>query len=399
MNLLVADAFPKERLDDFRALGLRVDHQPTVSVADLPAAAREARILVVRGKQVTAEVFAGAPALSLVVRAGAGVNTIDVAAASRRGVYVTNCPGQNSIAVAELAIGLLVALDRRIPDNVALLRAGKWDKKTFSEAEGLFGRTLGIAGTGAIGREVVRRAQALGMHVVAWSRSLDEARAKKLGVEPVADLVALARRSDALSIHLPLSKETRGAVSRAVLEALRPGAAFINTARAEVVDQEALLELARAGRIRVGTDVFAGEPEKGQADFSSELARLPNVYGTHHIGASTAQAQDAIARETVRIVESFLRTGQVPNCVNVARKTPARSRLVVRHYDKVGVLANVLGLIREAGINVEEVRNTIFEEAQAASCAIDLDDAPPPELLERIRARRDEVLFVDRVDL
>jgi D-3-phosphoglycerate dehydrogenase len=123
------------------------------------------------------------------------------------------------------------------------------------------------------------------------------------------------------------------------------------------------------------------------------------VYGTHHIGASTAQAQDAIARETVRIVESFLRTGQVPNCVNVARKTPARSRLVVRHYDKVGVLANVLGLIREAGINVEEVRNTIFEEAQAASCAIDLDDAPPPELLERIRARRDEVLFVDRVDL
>jgi D-3-phosphoglycerate dehydrogenase len=399
MNLLVADAFPKERLDDFRALGLRVDHQPTVSVADLPAAAREARILVVRGKQVTAEVFAGAPALSLVVRAGAGVNTIDVAAASRRGVYVTNCPGQNSIAVAELAIGLLVALDRRIPDNVALLRAGKWDKKTFSEAEGLFGRTLGIAGTGAIGREVVRRAQALGMHVVAWSRSLDEARAKKLGVEPVADLVALARRSDALSIHLPLSRETRGAVSRPVLEALRPGAAFINTARAEVVDQEALLELARAGRIRVGTDVFAGEPEKGQADFSSELARLPNVYGTHHIGASTAQAQDAIARETVRIVESFLRTGQVPNCVNVARKTPARSRLVVRHYDKVGVLANVLGLIREAGINVEEVRNTIFEEAQAASCAIDLDDAPPPELLERIRARRDEVLIVDRVDL
>ena len=136
MRILVADAFPKERLDDFRALGLEVDHQPTVSVADLPAAAREARILVVRGKQVTGEVFAGAPALSLVVRAGAGVNTIDVGAASRRGVYVANCPGQNSIAVAELAIGLLVALDRRIPDNVALLRAGKWDKKSFSEAEG-----------------------------------------------------------------------------------------------------------------------------------------------------------------------------------------------------------------------------------------------------------------------
>ena len=399
MRILVADAFPKERLEDFWAMGLTVDHQPAVSVADLPAAAREARILVVRGKQVTGEVFAGAPALSLVVRAGAGVNTIDVGAASRRGVYVANCPGQNSIAVAELAIGLLVALDRRIPDNVALLRAGKWDKKGFSEAEGLFGRTLAVAGTGSIGREVIRRARALGMRVVAWSRSLDDAGAKDLGVERTADLLSLARCADALSIHLPLSKETRGVVSRAVLEALRPGAILLNTARAEVVDQDALLELARAGRIRVGTDVFPGEPEKGQADFQTELGRLPNVYGTHHIGASTAQAQDAIARETVRIVEAFLRTGRVPSCVNVARKTPAKARLVIRHYDKVGVLANVLGLIREAGINVEEIQNTVFEEAQAASCAIDLDDAPPPELLEKIRARRDEVLFVDLVGL
>ncbi len=399
MRILVADAFPKERLEDLRALGLTVDHQPAVSVADLPAAAREARILVVRGKQVTAEVFAGAPALSLVVRAGAGVNTIDVGAASRRGVYVANCPGQNSIAVAELAIGLLVALDRRIPDNVALLRAGKWDKKGFSEADGLYGRTLAVAGVGSIGREVIRRARALGMRVVAWSRSLDEAGAKELGVERAPDLLSLARRADALSIHLPLSRETRGAVTREVLEALRPGAMFLNTARAEVVDQEALLALARAGRIRVGTDVFAGEPEKGQADFQTELGQLPNVYGTHHIGASTAQAQDAIARETVRIVEAFLRTGRVPGCVNVARKTPAKARLVIRHLDRVGVLANVLGLIREAGINVEEVQNTIFEEAQAASCAIDLDEAPPPELLERIRSRRDEILFVDKVEL
>jgi D-3-phosphoglycerate dehydrogenase len=237
------------------------------------------------------------------------------------------------------------------------------------------------------------------MPVLAWSRSLDAAKAKRLGVEAVPDLLSLARRSDALSLHLPLSKETRGVVSREVLEALRPGAILVNTARAEVVDQAALLELARAGRIRVGTDVFPGEPEKGQADFQSELGRLPNVYGTHHIGASTAQAQDAIARETVRIVESFLRSGRVPNCVNVARKTPARARLVVRHYDKVGVLANVLGLVREAGINVEEVQNTVFEEAQAASCSIDLDEAPTDALLERIRARKDEILFVDRVDL
>ncbi|HTN50805.1 MAG TPA: NAD(P)-dependent oxidoreductase [Anaeromyxobacter sp.] len=399
MKVLVADAFPAERLADLSALGVEVDHRPDLPVGELPAAAREASVLVVRSKQVAAAVFEQAPALSLVVRAGAGVNTIDVAAASRRGVYVANCPGQNAIAVAELAIGLILSLDRRIPDNVALLREGRWDKKRFSEAEGLFGRTLGVAGAGAIGREVIRRAQALGMRVAAWSRSLDEAAARALGVERAASLAALARASDFLSLHLPLSKETRGVVSREVLEALRPGAGLVNTARAELVDQAALLELATAGRIRVATDVHAGEPEKGKAEFQSPLAQLPGVYGTHHIGASTAQAQDAIARETVRIVAAFARTGHVPNCVNVARRTPARARLVVRHLDKVGVLANVLGLIREAGINVEEVRNTIFEQAQAASCAIDLDERPPDALVERIRARSDEVLFVGCFDL
>ena len=173
----------------------------------------------------------------------------------------------------------------------------------------------------------------------------------------------------------------------------------MNTARAEIVDQDALLEAARAGRIRVATDVFAGEPEKGQAEFDSPLAKLPGVYGTHHVGASTEQAQDAIARETVRIVETFVRTGQVPSCVNLARRTPARARLVVRHFDKVGVLANVLAVVREAGINAEEIRNTVFEEAQAASCAIDLDERLPEAVLERIRARTDEVLFAHCFDL
>lgn len=398
MKVLVADAFPKERLADVSALGITVEHVPGVSAKDLPVAARDASILVVRSKQVTAEVFDAAPSLSLVVRAGAGVNTIDVAAASKRGVYVANCPGQNSIAVAELAIGLVLALDRRIPDNVALLRAGRWDKKGFSEARGVHGRTLAVAGTGSIGREVARLGRALGMRVLAWSRSLDDAAARSLGVERAPDLVTLAREADFLSLHLALAKETRGIVSREIIAAMRPGSALVNTARAELVDQAALLEAARSGRIRVAADVFQGEPEKGQAPFESELAMLPGVYGTHHIGASTEQAQDAIARETVRIVASFVRTGVVPNCVNVARKTPARARLVVRHYDKVGVLANVLDTLREAGINVEEVRNTIFEQAQAASCTIDLDERPPGALVEKIRQRSDEVLFVDLFD-
>jgi D-3-phosphoglycerate dehydrogenase len=399
MKVLIADAFPKERIADIAALGVEVEHRPDVAVKDLPAAAAAASILVVRGKQVPAEVFEKGDALSLVIRAGAGVNTIDVGAASRRGVYVANCPGQNAIAVAELAVGLMVALDRRIPDNVALLRAGKWDKKTFSEAGGLFGRTLGIVGLGSIGRETARRGQGFGMRILAWSPSLDDPRAKELGVERARDVLSVARGADVLSLHLPLAKETRGIVGREVIAAMKPGAILVNTARAELVDQEALLEAARAGRIRVGLDVHAGEPEKGQADFDSELARLPNVYGTHHIGASTAQAQDAIAREVVRILQVFLREGSVPNCVNIARKTPARARLVVRHHDKVGVLANVLDTIREAGINVEEVENTVFEHAAAACCTIQLDERPSDALLERIRGRKDEIIFLECFDL
>jgi D-3-phosphoglycerate dehydrogenase len=233
------------------------------------------------------------------------------------------------------------------------------------------------------------------MKVHAWSRSLDAERAEELGVIRHESPRALAAAVDVLSIHLPLSSSTRGLVSREVLEALRPGVLVINTARAEVVDQPALLELAAAGRIRVGVDVHAGEPEGGKAEFRSELAQLPGVYGTHHIGASTDQAQEAIARETVRIVASFLRTGEVPNCVNVLERTPARCRLVVRHLDRVGVLANVLMTIREAGINAQQIENTVFQEAVAACCVIELDEVPAPEILDRIRSRKDEIIFAE----
>jgi D-3-phosphoglycerate dehydrogenase len=399
MKVLIADSFPRERLSQLAALGYVVEHRPELTPSELPAAMAGVAALVVRGKQVTAEVFEKADALSLVIRAGAGVNTIDVAAASRVGVFVANCPGQNAIAVAELALGLMVSLDRNIPENVIRLRAGQWDKKAFSEADGLFGQRLGVAGAGPIGRETIRRAQAFGLEVSAWSRSLDDAGAAALGVKRAGSLLELAARVDILSLHLPLDASTRGLVGREVLEALRPGAMLINTARAELVDQAVLLELARAGRLRVGTDVHAGEPSGGRAAFVSELGQLPNVCGTHHIGASTAQAQEAIAAETVRILGAFRRDGSIPNCVNLARTSPARARLVIRHHDRVGVLANVLGAIREAGINVEEVRNTVFEGAMAACCAIQLDERPSPALLELIRSRRDEVILVECYDL
>jgi D-3-phosphoglycerate dehydrogenase len=202
-----------------------------------------------------------------------------------------------------------------------------------------------------------------------------------------------------LSVHVPASAETKGLVSRQVLAALPDEAVFINTSRADVVDTDALLEEARRGRLFVATDVFPDEPKGGEAPFQSELGKLPQVYGTHHIGASTEQAQDAIARETVRLVERFLTEGVVPNCVNIAEKTPARFQLIVRHHDRVGVLANVLDAVRQAGINAQEIENTIFEGAQAACCKIQLDSRPPDEMLEHIRARAEEIIFVDLVEL
>jgi D-3-phosphoglycerate dehydrogenase len=334
-----------------------------------------------------------------VIRAGAGVNTIDVKAASARGVYVANCPGQNAIAVAELTWGLILAVDRRIPDNVQALRSGKWLKRRFSATQGLYGRTLGLVGLGAIGTEVGRRGVAFGMRVLGHSRSFTPARARQLGFERASDLIAVARESDVFSVHVPGGVGTKGLISREVLSALPDGATFVNTSRADVVDQQAILDEAKSGRLWIAADVFENEPKGGEDDFVSPLAQQKNVYGTHHIGASTEQAQEAIAVETIRIIDSFLRKGDVPNCVNIAQKTPARCQLIVRHHDKVGVLANVLSIIREAGINAQELENTVFEGAAAACCKIQLDARPPDDVLSLIRNRLDEIIFVDVVDL
>src|SRR5450432_584398 len=198
-------------------------------------------VLIVRGTKVT-EPMLDAGAVKLIVRAGAGYNTIDVAAASKRGIYVSNCPGKNSIAVAELAFALILALDRRIADNVITLRKGEWNKKEFSKARGLYGRTLGLIGVGKIGQEMIPRARAFGMPVVAWSRSLTAERAATLGVELKASPREVAGSSDVVSVHLALNPKTKSLIDADVFKAMREGAYFINTARGEVVDQTALVE-------------------------------------------------------------------------------------------------------------------------------------------------------------
>jgi D-3-phosphoglycerate dehydrogenase / 2-oxoglutarate reductase len=400
MRILIADKFEQSGRDGLQALGCEISFQPDLKDdALVEAIAKEQPdVLVVRGTKVTEPMLAAGP-LKLIVRAGAGYNTIDVAAASRRGIYVSNCPGKNSIAVAELAFALILALDRRVADNVIALRAGEWNKKEFSKARGLFGRTLGLVGVGKIGQEMIPRARAFGMPVVAWSRSLTAEKAEQLGVERKESPLDVARSSDIVSVHVALKPETRMMIGAEFLNAMKDGSYFINTSRGETVDQDALVDAIHAKGIRAGLDVFAIEPTSAVADFTDPIANETRVYGTHHIGASTDQAQEAIAAETVRIIKSFKETGQVPNVVNLAARTPATHRLVVRHRDRPGVLAQVLDAIKAESINVQEMENIVFEGAEAAVARINLDKAPSSAMLDRLRAGNEDIIELNVLEI
>jgi len=400
MHVLIADKFEQSGRDGLQAIGCEISFQPDLKDDALVSAIAKEKpdVLIVRGTKVTEPMLAAGP-LKLIVRAGAGYNTIDVAAASRRGIYVSNCPGKNSIAVAELAFALILALDRRIADNVIALRAGQWNKKEFSKARGLFGRTLGLVGLGKIGQEMIPRARAFGMPVVAWSRSLTIEKADALGIDRLETPLDVARASDIVSVHVALKPDTRMMIGPDFFHAMRDGSYLINTSRGEVVDQAALVEAIHAKGIRAGLDVFAIEPTSAVAEFIDPVGKQASVYGTHHIGASTDQAQEAIAAETVRIIRAFKETGQVPNVVNLAQRTPATHRLVVRHRDRPGVLAQVLEAIKAEQINVQEMENIVFEGAEAAVARINLDKPPSRETLDRLRAANEDIIELDLLTL
>lgn len=392
MKVLVVDKFPEPAIQRMQQLGFTVNYNAELKGDALVEEVKKggADVLVVRSTKVTEAMLDGSQ-LGLVIRAGSGYDTIDVAAASRRGIYVSNCPGKNSTAVAELTFALLLALDRRLADNVQQLREKKWNKKEFSKARGLCGRRLGLLGVGTIGKLVIERAKAFEMPVVAWSRSLTPEKARELGIERKATPEEVAAAADAVTVHLALTPETKGLCGEKFFAAMKKGAIFINTSRGGVVDAEALKKAVREKGIRAGLDVFAKEPATATGAFEDDVAELEGVYGTHHIGASTDQAQEAIAEETVRILQVYRDTGHVPNVVNLCDHSPATHVLVVRHRDRVGVLAAVLTGLRSAGINVQEMENVIFSGAEAAIARIHLDKAPADGTLDSIRANNPDI--------
>ena len=393
MRILLADAFEQSGLDALAQSGFEIDYRPQLQSADLAAAVAETDVLVVRSTRVEADVFAEPGPLSLVIRAGAGTNTIDTDAAAARAVIVANVPGKNSVAVAELTLGLILALDRQIADNVSEARSGRWNKKAYSQSDGLMGKTLGLIGLGQIGLAVAERAVAFGLSVVVVEKERDpltKERMKAVGIGTVPDQATLLSVSDILSIHVPGSPETKNLVDSDFLAQLSPGTILINTSRGDVIDERALLAAIDEKGLRVGIDVFADEPASGTGDFDSALARHPRVYTTHHIGASTAQAQEAIAAEVVAMICDYER-GVARNVVNLTPPAQVGSILVVRHFDRVGVLSAVLGALREAGLNVQEMQNQVFAGAGASVASIHVQGEIPPSVYEQVAANPDVI--------
>lgn len=386
MKVLVADKFEDSGLAGLKKLGVELSYEPDLKDQTLAGRLAEEAfdVLIVRSTKVTAEMIDGSK-LGLIIRAGAGYNTIDVKAASGRGVLVANCPGKNGQAVAELAFGLMIACDRRIPDNVATFRQGIWNKAGFSKGRGLYGRTLGLIGMGNISQAMIQRAKGFGMNVVAYSRWMSPEIAAALGIGRASSLTELAQQSDFVSVHVSLTPDTKGFLGSEFFAALKPSAVFVNTSRGEVVDQEALLKALDEKEVFAGLDVFDGEPDGGKGTYDGPLKDHPRVYVTHHIGASTDQAQEAVADETVKIVREYVLTGMVQNVVNVRRGEAATHLLVVRHADRVGVLAHVLEVLKSEGISVQEMENVILGGASAAIAQISVDREPSAEALASMK--------------
>ena len=400
-RVLIADKFERVGIDGLKELGFDVVVRPDMKPEELGDALREVdpKVLIVRSKKVNGEAMQQAPGLSLVIRAGAGIDTIDVAAASRLGIFVSNCPGKNSVAVAELVMALLLATDRRVPDQVIDLRRGAWNKAEYSKARGLHGRTLGIVGLGQIGREIAKRAMAFGMKVIAWSRQLTLEDCTELGIEYAETPLEVARHADAVTINVASTSETKHLVNAEFLGAMRQGAYLINTSRGSVVDEAALLEAIAAKGIRCGLDVYQGEPSGSKVAFDSALAMSLGVYGTHHIGASTDQAQTAIAHEVIRIVQQFSQTGTALHCVNRLAKSSATHVLSVRHQNKPGVLAHVFRVLYDEKINVEEVENIAYHGSEAASARVHVTGLPSRHAIDEIKGGNPNVISVDLTEI
>ena len=311
MKIVVADDLPESALQLLRGEGWDVDAQTGRTPDQLARDLQNADALVVRSAtKVTADLIAAASSIRVIARAGTGVDNVDVPAASARGIVVMNAPGANSVSVAELAMGLILALARHIPAADAAMKQGKWEKKKFLGEE-VRDKTLGLVGLGRIGQEVARRAIGFSMRVIAHDPFISEQVAGDLGVElvPMDDLFA---RADYISLHMPSTPQTKQMINASRLQRAKKGIRIVNTARGDLVDESALADAIEAGQVGgAGLDVFTKEPT-----VDHRLQMLPQVIATPHIAASTREGQELVGVETAAALRDFLKDGLIRNAVN-----------------------------------------------------------------------------------
>jgi D-3-phosphoglycerate dehydrogenase / 2-oxoglutarate reductase len=389
MRILVTCELPDAALELLRSLATELQYVPDASAQSLREHVSAAGILVVRGLRVSPEIVARARGLQMIVHAGPGTGEIALDEASAQGVFVTHCPDQHAAAIAELTLGLVLALDRRIVDNTLALRSGKWTRPTPGDARGLAGRTLGILGYGAVGLLVAQRARAFDLKVVAWSPAATAAPPGVHEIELCNWPRELARKSDIVTVHAEGDDERGGVVDAEFLQSMPEGACLVHVGQPGAVDEAALAEAVSRRKLRVALDVFASEPAAEHARFHSRLCQLPGVLCTPHIGPLTEQARQATGDEVVRIIRAFLVSGEVLNALNLCDRSPATWQLMLRVRDQVGVMAAILEAIRADGINAEEISSRVFVGAKAAWCTIALNERPSTEALEAIRGLAD----------
>lgn len=272
-----------------------------------------------------------------------------------------------------------------IADNVIELRDGKWNKKEFGKARGLFGRTIAVLGVGNIGKEVCKRALGFGMNVNGFSRSLTEQQANSLGINYCKSMEEAVNGVDAISIHLPHNDNTHYIINKSIISLMNDNGYIINTSRGGVVNEKDILLMIKEKNIRYAADVYENEPKSSDKEFTDkDILTNNNIYGSHHIGASTEQASDAVGNETLRVIQTFLNCGQVINCVNLEKQSPAKFSLTIRHKDVVGVLAEILNILKNNDINVQEMSNIVFKGAKSACATLQIDHKPSKSAIKQI---------------
>lgn len=389
MKILVACELSDLVLDELRPLGSDLIYAPRLTPDELPARCREVGVLIVDDLRVAPEVIAGAQTLQLIVRAGPGPGNVALEEASTQGVVVAHCPNKDAASIAELAFGLMLALDRHIVESTDALRQGRWARSEFLDARGLAGRTLGLLGLHAAGLEIARRAHAFGMPVVAWSPVAPADVEFSREIELCDWPREVARKSEIVVVLDGPETRQLVLVDSEFIDTLPANALLVHLGGPGALDESAVADAVQRRGLRVALDTHPAAPTGNTGRFKSRLVGLPGVIGTLAVRGVTQQAQDAIASEIVQIVRTYLISGDIVNGLNIAERSPATWQLVCRVRDQVGVMASILDAIRADGINAQEIASRVFLGAKAALCTIALDERPSAEALDAIRALPD----------